>query len=214
MTAIMQVQLLIYFVYIGMKAVKTDNICGTGTTWLGYGDVQPVERKYVAEFMKHPDVWMTQEAFEKMKEPQNLVAKTGGEEFDGDDDEEFPESFSAPVNVGGIIGLAGLGSAFVKDLAHADLQAELSMKAETATIAENAALPASTEPANPNAQSSGDINRVKAAIQLLDPKNDTHFSSTNGVPIVGAVRTAANDQTISVNEVRTAWAEMKPEGGK
>lgn len=43
--------------YVGVKDVKTDNVAGTKTLWVGYGDVQEVTEATWAELSKHPDIW-------------------------------------------------------------------------------------------------------------------------------------------------------------
>src|SRR5687768_14498643 len=57
--------LVVELTYVGNKQYKQDNVAKTGTTWFGFGDTQPVERKHIPEFLKHPDVWMLKAEFDK-----------------------------------------------------------------------------------------------------------------------------------------------------
>ena len=43
--------------YVGLKNSETDCVAGTGVTWIGKGDVQPVPDKAWAKLSMHPDVW-------------------------------------------------------------------------------------------------------------------------------------------------------------
>lgn len=43
--------------YIGKKAVRDDNVCGTATVWLGHGDVQEVADALMPKFRLHPGAW-------------------------------------------------------------------------------------------------------------------------------------------------------------
>jgi len=43
--------------YVGLKDSETDCVAGTGVTWIGKGDVQPVPDKAWAKLSQHPDVW-------------------------------------------------------------------------------------------------------------------------------------------------------------
>jgi hypothetical protein len=43
--------------YIGFKPVKTDNVAGTGATWLGHGDVQEVPDSAAGKLLRFGDVW-------------------------------------------------------------------------------------------------------------------------------------------------------------
>lgn len=43
--------------YVGLKDSETDCVAGTGVTWIGKGDVQPVPDKAWAKLSMHPDVW-------------------------------------------------------------------------------------------------------------------------------------------------------------
>lgn len=43
--------------YIGPKAVKEDNVAGTGSIWYGAGDVVEVPDNTVLKFLAHPQVW-------------------------------------------------------------------------------------------------------------------------------------------------------------
>lgn len=44
--------------YIGTKERKDDNVAGSGVTWLGHGDTQPVPLSAWGALSKHPGVWM------------------------------------------------------------------------------------------------------------------------------------------------------------
>ncbi len=63
-------------VYIGRKRFKPDNVAGTDTVWLEYGDVQEVPYKASVKLLKHPDVWVTEKEFAKM--PKALPKKSAG----------------------------------------------------------------------------------------------------------------------------------------
>lgn len=43
--------------YVGTKPMKTDNVAGTGTIWMGHGDVQDVPDKLWPLFASHANVW-------------------------------------------------------------------------------------------------------------------------------------------------------------
>lgn len=43
--------------YVGLKDSETDCVAGTGITWTGKGDVQPVPPKAWEIMSRHPDVW-------------------------------------------------------------------------------------------------------------------------------------------------------------
>ena len=57
--------------YIGRKPKQTDTVAGTGTIWVGTGDVQPVSDEAWAAMAKHPFVW-------RLAEKQQVPAVTGG----------------------------------------------------------------------------------------------------------------------------------------
>jgi hypothetical protein len=152
---------LMKLVYVGKRPFKTDNVCGTGTTWFGYGDVQSVERKYVPIFLKHPDIWATVEQFESMGEVKNVSAKAPDNDLEKDETDVETDSKNAEIDSD-----------------------------------------------DSGTESKVGLDSVKAAIMNLEQGNDAHFSSTNGVPIVSAVRNTANDQTITVADVRAAWSEL------
>ncbi len=161
------INILIALVYIGTRPFKVDNVCGTGTTWHGYGDVQSVEKKYYPLFLKHPDVWMTEEDFNRID-----VSAIKPDGYNADTD-----SFDSPSE---------------------------NTEVDTAKL----------EDENTEVEEvvSGLIS-VQGAILSLEDGNPLHFSSTNGVPIVSAVRDAANDQTITAAQVREAWADLNGKGG-
>lgn len=172
-------------VYVGNRPFKTDNICNTGTTWFGFGDVKAVARKLEPAFLKHPDVWQTKTAFDQMQ-GEAVPAKNLT------DCKTVTKPVKAPV-------------------------------APTTPLknAEDESDPEGSDEENPDGENedaaSGvtDVTqKIKAAILSLEQGNDAHFSSTNGVPIVAAVRNAADDQTIAAKQVAAAWKELKAnEGG-
>lgn len=43
--------------YVGTKPMKTDNVAGTGTIWMGHDDVQDVPDNLWPLFAMHPNVW-------------------------------------------------------------------------------------------------------------------------------------------------------------
>jgi hypothetical protein len=43
--------------YIGKKIEETDHLYGTGITWFGYGDVQPVPKYEAAFLLFHTDIF-------------------------------------------------------------------------------------------------------------------------------------------------------------
>lgn len=43
--------------YVGPKARKSDNVAGTGTVWIGHGDVQDVPASAWPKLAAYPDVW-------------------------------------------------------------------------------------------------------------------------------------------------------------
>jgi hypothetical protein len=156
--------------YIGNRATKTDNVCGTGTVWIGYGDIQKVERKHVPEFLKHPLVWMLESDFQKLKTESAssvLIDKPLG-------DEQMPSA--APQ-----AGLGDADSVLVDDQNKGEIT--------DGTPPERIAV-------------------IKNAILSLEQGNPQHFSTTNGVPIVSAVRNMAGDETIAAADVRAAWNEI------
>lgn len=57
--------------YIGRKPKQTDTVAGTGTIWIGAGDVQEVSDEAWAAMAKHPFVW-------RLAEKQQEPAVTGG----------------------------------------------------------------------------------------------------------------------------------------
>ncbi len=176
-------------VYVGSKKFKPDNVCGTGTVWFGYGDVQKVERKHAPKFMAHPDVWMIADEFKKLNpdaDSQKLTDSTDG--LGGD---------AGSVDVdGGASGDAGsVGSAETAGLSDA---------AKVAPVADE-----NKDDENSTSGKKGDeLSVVKGAILSLEQGNPKHFSTTNGVPVVSAVRSAAGDENITAADVRAAWAEL------
>ncbi len=57
--------------YIGRKPKQTDTVAGTGTIWIGAGDVQPVSDEAWAAMAKHPFVW-------RLADKQQEPTFTGG----------------------------------------------------------------------------------------------------------------------------------------
>ena len=53
--------------YIGAKDLKEDNVAGTGTVWIGNGDVKPVPLDAWAKMSRHTTVW---ELVAEGEEPQ------------------------------------------------------------------------------------------------------------------------------------------------
>lgn len=56
---------VVYLVYIGLKAEKRDTVTDTQITWFGFGDKQAVPAAQAAVLLRHRDVWVTEEEFEK-----------------------------------------------------------------------------------------------------------------------------------------------------
>lgn len=55
---------IVFLIYVGSKALKTDTITDTRIIWNGFGDKQPVPADKAALLLRHPDVWVTQEQFD------------------------------------------------------------------------------------------------------------------------------------------------------
>lgn len=157
-------------VYIGKRPFKIDNVCNTGTTWFGYGDVQKVDRRFEPKFLLHPDVWVT---LDKFKKASGVHGGVGASPVDS----IVPPAVIAP-------------------------QSEASTGEQEPADSESEQQESETDSA------SSSLDSIKAAILGLEQGNPAHFSSTNGVPIVSAVRNAAGDESISVAQVRAAWAEL------
>jgi hypothetical protein len=51
--------------------------------------------------------------------------------------------------------------------------------------------------------------KITNAILSLEQGNDNHFSKSNGVPILSAVRNAAGDESITGEQVKAAWTKLK-----
>ena len=47
----------VYLKYVGRKDWTVDSITGSGVTWNGHGDIQPVPEKSAERLLKHPDQW-------------------------------------------------------------------------------------------------------------------------------------------------------------
>lgn len=185
-------------VYVGSKKVKTDNVCGTGTVWFGYGDVQKVERKHAPKFMAHPDVWLTAEEFEKLKDSSNQ--KQG---------ETKVVSIQSQTT-----GAAQLSGAVPDSLESGSTSTALAVSAPGLADAGNAGsigdegANTKTDESTKNTKTDDDLAVIKNAILSLEQGNTAHFSATNGIPIVSAVRNAAGNDAITAAEVRTAWAQL------
>lgn len=48
-------------IYVGQKAVKEDNVAGSGAVWMGHGDVQTVPDAAWLRLSRHSDVWRAAE---------------------------------------------------------------------------------------------------------------------------------------------------------
>jgi hypothetical protein len=194
-------------VYVGSKKFKTDNVCNTGTVWFGYGDVQKVERKHAPKFMAHPDVWLTADEFKKLNPDADSQKLT-------DSTDDLAGAGSAPLVP------AQLTSSETKtDSAPAVVNAQAGL-ADAPIVAPAAAPDSGSETKasedgksektdEEKSEKSGEqLAAIKNAILSLEQGNPKHFSTTNGVPVVSAVRNAANNESITAAEVRTAWAEL------
>lgn len=47
----------VYLKYVGRKDWTVDSVTGSGVTWNGHGDIQPVPEKAAERLLKHPDQW-------------------------------------------------------------------------------------------------------------------------------------------------------------
>ncbi len=56
---------VVYLVYIGLKAEKRDTVTDTQITWFGFGDKQAVPAAQAAVLLRHRDVWVTEDEFNK-----------------------------------------------------------------------------------------------------------------------------------------------------
>lgn len=45
--------------YVGRKAMKTDNVADTGVVWVGHGDIQDVPDDAWPKLENYPDVWVS-----------------------------------------------------------------------------------------------------------------------------------------------------------
>jgi hypothetical protein len=109
MSLVTQIQVAIcYLMYIGARDFKHDNVCGTGTVWHGYGDVQPVDKKHLPKFLLHPDVWVEVDGPDaKPKQKLALVNEKDQQDQDpesGNDDDDPDDSKKLNDNPGGAFG--------------------------------------------------------------------------------------------------------------
>jgi hypothetical protein len=59
--------------YVGLKERRADTVAGTGTVWIGHGDVQDVPDAAWPKLSKHPDIWERVDAdvgLESVKVPE------------------------------------------------------------------------------------------------------------------------------------------------
>lgn len=75
--------------YIGRKARKEDNVAGTGTAWVGAGDVQEVPDSAWALLSKHPDVWAAADDEREAAGLSHANEKPASEGGDGDPDADL-----------------------------------------------------------------------------------------------------------------------------
>lgn len=179
---------LVILVYIGNKEFKEDNVCGTGVVWHGYGDKQEVDQRFLPKFLQHPDVWCTEEAFEKL--PQKISNL---------DDKKYTPRH----NPDGTITLIPVVES-----------ANSSPAPVTPSAPETPSAPTLENP-NPEIPPQGDgelgsetETKITNAILSLEQGNDKHFSKSNGVPILAAVRAAASDESITGEQVKAAWTKL------
>lgn len=201
--------------YIGNRPTKTDNVCGTGTVWIGFGDIQKVERKHIPVFLKHPDVWMLGDKFKGLHgisepltgEQQNDLGSIGSALVEGAPlvpvqslgGELQTESAPAIVNI-----QSGLADAPIIPSA-----SEPGAESENNSTGENSEDGKSEKADEEKSEKTGEqLAVIKNAILSLEQGNPKHFSTTNGVPVVSAVRNAAGDENITAAEVRAAWSEL------
>lgn len=194
----------VILVYIGNKPFKEDNVCKSGVTWIGYGDKQPVDRKNLAEYLKHPQVWVTEEEFEKMPK-RNATTAIGNKVYvsrdNGDgtftlipqeqiNSEINQEDTQTDGNTGPVVTPEGVESFSNPDSDEGD------------------APDPEPEPDVPDIQSGASILvKIKNAILSLDQENEAHFTKT-GSPKVFAVQ-ALVDVEINAKDVAAAWDELK-----
>lgn len=196
--------------YIGSRATKTDNVCGTGTVWIGFGDIQKVERKHIPVFLKHPDVWMLADKFRAL---HSISEPLTGAQTDSN-----LQTDSASIGAASVAGAplvpAQLSSGETKtDSAPAvvNVQAGLADAPIALSAAESGSennSPAENPEEGGPKKTGEQLAVIKNAILSLEQGNPKHFSTTNGVPVVSAVRNASGDESITAAEVRTAWAEL------
>lgn len=205
--------------YIGNRPTKTDNVCGTGTVWIGFGDIQKVERKHIPVFLKHPDVWMLGDKF---RELQGISEPLTGDQIGGVHEVLGDLSGIGAASVGGapLVPAQVLGSEAKTDsapevvnaqagLADAQAQAAAQESKSSDENSEDGKSEQSDEEKSEKSEKSGDqLAAIKNAILSLEQGNVKHFSTTNGIPVVSAVRNAAGDESITAAEVRAAWAEL------
>lgn len=170
---------VIYLMYIGARAFKEDNICKTGTVWHGFGDVQPVDKKFLPMFLKHPDVWRQVDSPDA--KPERIEQLTGGQ-VGGDD--------APKENDEGLNSLGDSGSSAKQNESDAGDQGK-------------------PDDENKDGGDAEDLTEIKAAIMALELGNPEHFSAATGVPMINAVRAAAGNPEIKTKQVNAAWAAIK-----
>lgn len=67
--------------YIGHKALKKDNVAGTGVIWMGHGDIQEVQDAAWPKLAVHADVWAIPGTV-TLKPPAMGVAEEDGPTFE------------------------------------------------------------------------------------------------------------------------------------
>ena len=216
-------------VYVCARPHKKDNVCGTGTTWFGFGDVQKVDKKFAPKFLAHPDVWMEESRFELRKTQSAQSAVLGLEAakykhvFNDDGtitlipivEENNSKANSNVPQSGGLSEFdPETANAFLNsDLDPSDLGGNGSTEGASAPSPKDVQVDPANNTGSANAADTENVEaamlvKIKAAILALEPGNTAHFSSTNGVPIVAAVKEAANDNAITAKQVRAAWEEL------
>lgn len=172
-------------VYIGNDAVKEDNVCQTGVSWFGYGDKQEVPRNLLPKFLQHPDVWVTEEDFAKIGlDVENVIAYKG-------------KQYTVTENSDESLTLVLVG----RTLQVAKVDQVVAPEGSPDGSDDD-------EDGNPDADDELKI-KITNAILTLEEGNDAHFSKSNGVPIVSAVRLAASDDSITAAQIKAVWAELK-----
>lgn len=119
--------------YIGRKATKRDNVADTGLEWTP-GQVHSVPRVAAIKLLRHPDVWVTDEAIDLPRLPRRDPIRDATDPVEDEEEEENGHVRQASVlpnistmNVKSLVALAK--SRFGRDLdeskAAADLRQEI-----------------------------------------------------------------------------------------